>query len=218
MLGGDFALLRVSMVTTQLQRRGINEASVLRAFLKVPRHLFVPAESRSAAYRDQPLPIGHGQTISQPYMVALMVQEAAIAQGERVLEIGTGCGYQTAILAELGGVVYSVERVPELMEGARSLLHQLGYNEVRLHQGDGTLGWPDPLTFDAIVVAAGAHCVPPDLVEQLALEGRLIIPVQDGRFHVLHIITRTADGLKTRKGEACRFVPLVGRYGSAKGS
>ncbi len=213
MLGRGFAQQRLSMVKTQLQQRGVDKPSVLQAFLKVQRHLFVPTKSRSAAYRDQPQPIGCGQTISQPYMVAVMVQEAAIAAEHKVLEIGTGCGYQTAILAELGGAVYSVERVPELIRRAKALLHHLGYTQVHFHQGDGTLGWPNPLTFDAIVVSAGAPRVPPALIEQLAPQGRLVIPIQEGRFQALHIITRTARGLETRRGEGCRFVPLVGRYG-----
>jgi protein-L-isoaspartate(D-aspartate) O-methyltransferase len=204
---------RKIMVEDQIRRRGIAEVRVLDAFLKVPRHEFVPDHLRDDAYRDCPLPIGSGQTISQPYMVAAMTVAAAIKQGDRVLEIGTGSGYQAAILAELAGEVYSVERRDSLSRAAQAVLDRLGYGNIHLRVGDGTLGWKSESPFSAIVVTAGAPHIPDPLVEQLAIGGKLVIPIENGFAQVLHIIEKTPSGIEKRRGERCTFVPLVGEHG-----
>jgi protein-L-isoaspartate(D-aspartate) O-methyltransferase len=184
---------------------------VMAAMERVPRHEFVPASHAAAAYANTPLPIGHGQTISQPYVVALMTELAAPAADEAVLEVGTGCGYQTAVLAELSGRVYSVEVVPELAQRARDRLARLGYENVEVRTGDGWEGWPEHAPFDAIVVTAAADEVPPPLLDQLAPGGRLVIPVGSGFFgQELTVIERDAEGgLATRRVLPVRFVPLM---------
>lgn len=204
---------RKAMVEKQIRRRGIDDPRVLNAFLKVPRHVFVPDHLQQDAYRDCPLPIGSGQTISQPYMVATMTAAASIKQGDRVLEIGTGSGYQAAILAELAGQVYSVERHRNLSHAARVVLDTLGYTNIHLKLGDGTLGWENESPFSAILVTAGAPHIPEPLVEQLAIGGKLVIPIEDGFAQVLQIIERTPSGIEKRRGERCTFVPLVGEHG-----
>lgn len=208
----DFEASRQSMVENQLRGRGIRDSRVLEAFLKVPREEFVRARFRNQAYRDSPLPIGENQTISQPYMVAVMTEIARIEPGLRILEIGTGSGYQAAILAELGARVFSVERRPALGEQARRLLQSLGY-DVAVHIGDGTLGWPDMAPFDRILVTAGAPDVPAPLVEQLADGGSIVIPVDDGFSQVLSIYRKSSQGLAEERRERCTFVPLIGKFG-----
>jgi protein-L-isoaspartate(D-aspartate) O-methyltransferase len=201
------------MVEVQIQRRGIDDARVLQAFRKVPRHEFVPSHLQEEAYRDCPLPIGSGQTISQPYMVATMTAAARINAGDRVLEIGTGSGYQAAILAELAGEVYSVERRASLSKAAKAVIERLGYKNVHLKVGDGTLGWHEEAPFSAIVVTAGAPHIPEPLVEQLRIGGRLVIPIEDGFAQVLYVIEKTPSGIEKRRAERCTFVPLVGEHG-----
>lgn len=208
----EFARARQRMVDEQIAARGVRDPAVLAAFRKVPRHRFVPRDWRDQAYRDGPLPIGRGQTISQPYMVAVMTQLAEVRPGHKVLEVGTGSGYQAAILAELGADVYSVERIPELAERARALLEDLGYR-VQIKVADGSLGWPEEAPFDRIIVTAGAPRIPDPLVEQLAEDGRLVIPVDDGFSQILCVAHRTAGALRVEQHDRCAFVPLIGKYG-----
>ncbi|GAB4229836.1 MAG: protein-L-isoaspartate(D-aspartate) O-methyltransferase [Acidobacteriota bacterium] len=208
----EFSRARRRMVQEQIAARGVRNPAVLAAFLKVPRHRFVPRDWRAQAYRDGPLPIGRGQTISQPYMVAVMTELADVQPGHKVLEVGTGSGYQAAILAELGADVYSVERIPELAERARKLLEELGYH-VHIKVADGSLGWPEEAPFDRIIVTAGAPRIPDPLVEQLAEGGRLVIPVDDGFSQILCVADKTAGGLHVEHHDRCAFVPLIGKYG-----
>ena len=198
---------REEMVRTQIAARGITDARVLEAMRKVPRELFVGPENRGAAFHDGPL--GHGQTISQPYIVAYMTELLDIGEGDRVLEIGTGCGYQTAVLAELAGLVCTVEIVPELAERARETLGGLGYTNIVFRTGDGRLGWPERAPFDAIIVTAAPASVPPALKEQLADGGRLVIPV-GASTQFIHRIVRRGDGFDDEGLIAVRFVPLTG--------
>ncbi len=206
----SFAREREAMVNQQLRARDIESPTVLQAMLKVPRHSFVPAEVRNLAYADHPLPIGSGQTISQPYIVAYMTEAADISPGERVLEIGTGSGYQAAVLGEIAREVYTIEIVPDLAERARSTLAVLGYKNVHVKAGNGYLGWPEHAPFDAIVVTAAPDEVPQALVDQLALGGKMVIPVgtivQD-----MMIIERTQRGVVERKTIPVRFVPMTGK-------
>jgi protein-L-isoaspartate(D-aspartate) O-methyltransferase len=197
------------MVERQIRARGISEPAVLEALAAVPRNRFVPAELAPRAYDDTPLPIGYDQTISQPYVVAFMTEAAALTPDAKVLDIGTGSGYQAAVLAEIVGRVYSIEIVPELAERSRRLLADLGYDNVEVRTGDGYRGWPDQAPFDAIVVAAAPDHVPPALVEQLAVGARLVIPV--GRFmQEILIVTKTAEGSTTEAVLPVRFVPMTG--------
>ncbi len=210
----DWELLRQCMVRAQIEGRGIRDQRVLEALGRVPRHLFVPETSRRAAYDDTPLPIGHGQTISQPYMVALMTEALRLRPGAKVLEVGTGSGYQAAVLAELGGEVHTVECIPELAEDARGRLLSLGYNSVRVHPADGTLGLPAEAPFEAVLVTAGGPRVPEPLREQLALDGGvLVIPVGDCLVQTLLRVTRRGKGYREEDLGGCRFVPLVGKEG-----
>jgi protein-L-isoaspartate(D-aspartate) O-methyltransferase len=211
-----FATERLEMVETQLRRRGITDQRVLAAMSKVPRHEFVPQQHWPDAYADHPVPIGEQQTTSQPYIIAAMLQAAEIRAQDRVLEIGSGSGYQTALLAEMAGSVFAVERYPTLSAGAQSLLEGLGYTNVRIITGDGSLGLPEHAPFDVIIVAAAAPRLPPDLLEQLALGGRLVIPVGDAQQQALQLARKNSDGSVTvRTLEGCRFVPLIGRHGFA---
>jgi protein-L-isoaspartate(D-aspartate) O-methyltransferase len=204
----DWTAARERMVRTQLRGRDIVDARVLQAMSKVERHLFVPEPQRADAYGDYPLPIGDGQTISQPYIVAFMSQALAIDAQHRVLEIGTGSGYQAAILGELASEVYSVEIVKPLGERARETLASLGYTRIHVRIGDGYQGWPEHAPYDRIMVTAAPEDVPPALVEQLKMGGLMAIPV--GRDdQELRILERTADGLKTRQTLPVRFVPMV---------
>ena len=205
---GPEAAARSRMVEQQLRARGIADSAVLEAMRRVPRHRFVPRPYRALAYADQPLPIGLDQTISQPYIVAYMTEAAEVSPGDRVLEIGTGSGYQAAILAELAREVFSVELLPELAARADSVLRELGYTNVRLRTGDGYAGWKEHAPFDAIVVTAAPDHVPPALIEQLAVNGRMIIPVGSGE-QQMRVITKTERGLVDQRTLPVRFEPLV---------
>ena len=197
------------MVERQLRDRGIADDAVLAAIRAVPRHRFVPAELAPNAYDDRPLPIGYSQTISQPYVVAFMTEAAALRPDSRVLEIGTGSGYQAAVLAEIANRVYTIEIVPELAERSGALLGELGYDNIETRAGDGYRGWPDAAPFDAIVVTAAPDHVPPALVEQLAVGARLVIPVGNF-FQDILIVTRTDTGTTTESVLPVRFVPMTG--------
>ena len=197
----------------RLRRGGITDERVLAAIGSVPRELFVPEELRSRAYADGALPIGYGATISQPTMVARMCEELRLTGGERVLDVGTGSGYQAGVLAELAAEVVGIERVPELAEQARAALAAAGYPAVEVHVGDGTLGLPERAPFDAIVVAAAAPRPPAALVAQLAPAGRLVVPVGSRRDQRLEVVTRTESGSEVVRSVPCRFVPLVGAEG-----
>jgi len=207
-----YAAMRERMVIETIQARGIRDERVLEAMRTVPRHLFVPEEERPQAYGDYPLPIGFGQTISQPYIVALMTELLDLKPGDRVLEVGTGSGYQAAVLASIPGVeVYSVEIIPELARSAEERLRELGY-KVTCKQGDGYYGWPEYAPFDAIIVTAAPDHIPPPLVEQLAVGGRMVIPVgPPGGYQVLWKLVKQPDGeLKAYNYGGVAFVPLTG--------
>ena len=201
---------RAQMVEQQLRRRGIEDERVLAAMGRVPRELFVPPDLRSSAYADAALPIGAEQTISQPAMVALICEQLALRGSERVLDVGTGSGYQAAVLAELAAEVHTIERLPELAESARANLATAGYEgRVHLHLGDGTRGLPEYAPFVAIAVAAAALEAPPALYEQLEPRGRLVLPVGGSREQWLEVVVRTPEGPAVRRTVPCRFVPLV---------
>jgi protein-L-isoaspartate(D-aspartate) O-methyltransferase len=205
-----FADERARMVEWQLRRRGIEDERVLAAMGRVPRELFVPAELQDAAYADAALPIGDGQTISQPYMAALICEQLALHGGERVLDVGTGSGYQAAVLAELAAEVHTIERIPELAERARASLAAAGYGErVHLHVGDGTRGISAAAPFAAIAVAAAALEAPPALYDQLEPRGRLVVPVGGPGGQWLEVAVRTPEGPAVLRSVPCRFVPLV---------
>ena len=198
------------MVRTQLAARDVRDEAVLAAMRRVPRHRFVPAAQQREAYADYPLRIGHDQTISQPYIVGLMTQMAQVRRGQRVLEIGTGSGYQAAVLAELGAEVYSIEIVRALGERARARLDDLGYRTVHVRIGDGYQGWPEHGPFDAILLTAAPPAIPQPLLAQLTVGGRLVAPVgQDDQ--ELVVVTRTLDGYERSEGIPVRFVPMTGR-------
>lgn len=204
---------RAAMVRDQLQSRDIVDPAVLAAMGAVPRHEFVPPESRDQAYSDWPLPIGYGQTISQPYIVALMTQLAQVEPGEKVLEIGTGSGYQAAVLAQITDAVYSVEIIPELAAQARERLDRLGYTNVISSVRDGYYGWEEHAPYDAIIVTAAPDHVPSALVEQLAEGGRLVIPVgPPGFFQTLWLIEKTPEGIERTGIASVAFVPLTGEH------
>ena len=201
------------MVAEQLAARGITDERVLEAMGRVPRERFVADRDKRKAYRDMPLRIGFGQTISQPYMVAVICQAAEVGEGDRVLDIGTGSGYQAAVLAELGAAVYTVERIPELAERARERLTDAGYDSVDVHVGDGSLGLPEHGPYDAIVVAAAAPAMPESLYEELRERGRLVVPVGGQEGQRLEVIVRSPEGPAVARSVPCRFVPLVGAEG-----
>jgi len=209
----DFPKARMKMVEEQIASRGIKDAGLIAAMKKIPRHLFVEEALQSQAYTDHPLPIGEKQTISQPYMVALMTEALLLTGKEKVLEIGTGSGYQTAILAEMCEKVYSVERIRPLAIRARKLLYELGYFNVEIKIFDGTFGWTEESPFDAILVTAGSPDIPQPLVDQLAMGGRLVIPVGDAFVQDLFRVTKTKEGVKREDLGGCRFVKLIGKYG-----
>lgn len=200
---------RRRMVETQIRARGINDSRVLEAMRRVPRHRFVPASQIASAYEDRPLLIGQNQTISQPYIVAYMTEAADISANEKILEIGTGSGYQAAILGEMAREVYTIEIIPELAEGARRVLSELGYRNVQTRTGNGYAGWPERAPFDAILVTAAPEQVPQALIEQLAVGGRMVIPVGRGEQEMV-IITKTEQGVVERRTIPVRFVPMTG--------
>jgi len=210
----DFDLMRKRMVDEQLTVRDIADRDVLDAFLKVPRHRFVAKEYLESSYADHPLPIGNNQTISQPYIVALMTQCLDLGgRTGRVLEVGTGSGYQTAVLAELAAEVYSVERIAELADKATRILNELGYRNVTIKVGDGSLGWQEHAPYDGIIVTAAAPRIPASLIEQLKDGSRLVIPVGGTYGQVLTIAEKRGASLKTTSVCGCVFVPLVGAEG-----
>jgi protein-L-isoaspartate(D-aspartate) O-methyltransferase len=205
--------MRERMVERQLLGRDIRDERVLAAMRAVPRERFVPPELRARAYDDAALPIGSGQTISQPYMVARICEALALGGRERVLDVGTGSGYQAAVLAELADEVHTIERVPELAEGARANLEEAGYGRVHVHVGDGTLGLPEHAPYAAIAVAAAAPRVPDPLYEQLEPRGRVVIPVGRRGGQELQLVVRSPEGPAVVRSVPCRFVPLVGQEG-----
>ena len=209
----DYDKGREHMVESQLVRRGIKDRRVLDAMRQVPRHLFIPKDMRDLAYCDGPLPIGQGQTISQPYIVALMTELLELTGQEKVLELGTGSGYQAAILSRLVSQVYSVERHATLAEQAEKVFAQLGYDNIVISVGDGTLGWPEHSPYEAIIVTAAAPDVPQPLMEQLADGGRLVAPVGSRWSQVLAKVKRQGETLTKEHLTAVAFVPLVGKYG-----
>ncbi len=208
------AWARERMVERDIRPRGVKDERVLEAMLKVPRHLFVGEGQRMSAYEDHPLPIGEGQTISQPFIVALMTEALQLTGSETVLEIGTGSGYQTAILAELAARVYTVERVPSLTGRARKVLDSLGYKNILVKLSDGTLGWSEYAPYSRILVTAGAPSVPEPLLEQLAPGGKLVIPVGSNSLQELMRVTKREDGsIRKENLGGCVFVRLVGKHG-----
>jgi protein-L-isoaspartate(D-aspartate) O-methyltransferase len=203
--------VRESMVERQIASRGVADPAVLAAMEEVPRHLFVPRPHRSVAYEDRPLPIGYGQTISQPYVVALMSELLAIDGDDRVLEIGTGSGYHAAVLSRVAAEVYSVEILPALAERARATLAAVGYDNVHVRVGDGYRGWPEAAPFDAVLLTAAPARIPQPLLDQLAVGGRLVAPVGDGGWQELVRVTRREDGFHEERTTLVRFVPMLGQ-------
>ena len=208
---------RLAMIEWQLRRRGIRDERVLKAMFEAPRHEFVPALDQQAAYDDRPIAIGNGQTISQPYMVAAMTEAAEVHSGDKVLEIGTGSGYQTAILAHLGAEVITMERIPRLAEAARERLSRLGYDGIQVIPEDGSAGCPAGAPYAAILVTAGAPAVPQVLVGQLADGGRLVIPVGSRQLQTLQVISKCGDEFSVCDLDPCQFVPLVGKQAWPEG-
>lgn len=213
----EHALLRERMVAEQIQARGVAEPRLLAALRRVPRHRFVPREYEREAYADHPLPIGESQTISQPYIVALMTELLLLSGEERVLEVGTGSGYQAAVLAELAREVYSIEIVEPLARRAAATLAALGYRSVQVRAGDGYRGWPEAAPFDAIIVTAAPDHVPQPLVDQLKPDGRLVIPVGQHSQELL-LITKSSRGVETRNVIPVRFVPMTGEGVRSRGN
>lgn len=209
----DFALARKRMVDEQIVGRGLRDPRLLSAFEAVPRHLFIPPEQRDLAYEDMAVAIGAHQTISQPYIVAFMTHLLDLKGDERVLDVGTGSGYQAAILAHLAREVHTIELIARLAEDAHRLLSELGLNNVHPHVGDGSLGWPEAAPYDGIIVAAAGPAVPQPLLEQLADGGRLVIPVGDSREQVLQVWKRNGEEFESRSVFGVAFVPLRGKYG-----
>jgi protein-L-isoaspartate(D-aspartate) O-methyltransferase len=213
----DFSRAINRMVDEQIVARGIKDSRVIEAMRKIPRHIFVEEALQGQAYNDYPLPIGHGQTISQPYMVALMTEALELKVHEEVLEIGTGSGYQTAILADLAEKVYSIERIADLVSTARKALDQLNYYNVEIRVFDGTYGWKEKAPFDAIIVTAGAPDIPQPLVDQLAVGGRMVIPVGEAGLQDLFQLIRTENDVLRKNLGGCRFVKLIGKHGWDEG-
>lgn len=210
----DYAVLRKRMVDEQLIPRGIKDFRLLNAFSKVERHKFIPEEIRTSAYADFPVPIGEGQTISQPYIVALMTECLNLTGAEKVLEIGTGSGYQAAILAELAKEVYTIERFVSLAKNAEKTLKELGYQNIKIQVDDGTLGWKEFAPFDRIIITAATPRIPLPLTEQLKEEGKLILPLGESFSQVLTVVEKKKGKLESIQVCGCVFVPLVGKYGS----
>lgn len=211
----DFTIARKNMVEEQIKKRGIKNPHVIKAFLNVPRHKFVSSAFQSQAYENHPLPIGNGQTISQPYMVALMTTLLEIKSTDKVLEIGTGSGYQSAILAELCEKVFSIERIKNLAISARRILDELKYFNINIKVGDGTYGWQEFAPFDKIIVTAGAPHIPPLLIEQLQDAGKMVIPLalKNTSSQNLKLIEKKNNKIFTKEICECVFVPLIGKYG-----
>lgn len=210
----EWKRLREAMVRDQIRNRGVRDAGVLAAMGRVERHEFVPENLKASSYDDTPLPIGQGQTISQPYMVALMTEALGLKGGEKALDVGTGSGYQAAVLAEMGCAVHTIERDPVLVRQSTERLRRLGYERIRLHEGDGTLGLPEEAPFEAIVVTAGGPSVPRSLKDQLSPEGGvLVIPVGERGYQELVRVVRRGGGFTEENLGGCRFVPLVGEEG-----
>jgi protein-L-isoaspartate(D-aspartate) O-methyltransferase len=209
---GDEARQRDRLVSTTIEERGVKDPRVLKAMRTVPRHLLIPERYRRDAHGDHPVPIGHGQTISQPYLVAFMSEIIGVKEGDRVLEIGTGSGYQAAVLAEMGAKVFTIEIIPELARRAAADLREIGYADVETREGDGYFGWPEKAPFDAIIVTAAADRIPPPLIEQLADGGRMIIPVGPplGEQFLL-LVTKQGERVRTKQILPVRFVPLTRR-------
>ena len=212
-----FATERQFMVNAQLRARGIFDQRVLDAMARVPRHEFVAEEHRQQAYEDHPVPIGEGQTLSQPYIVAIMLEALSLTGAEKVLEVGTGSGYQTALLAELSREVYSIERHPALAHSAEKVLHRLGYSNVKVMVGDGSQGVPEEAPFDAIIVSAAAPRIPPALFDQLQEGGRMIVPVGPAHAQELQFVRKQNGRAMVTSLEGCRFVPLIGGQGYPDG-
>lgn len=210
-----FAVQRKKMVASQIRKRGIRDSRVLDAMAKVPRHEFVAEKYRLQAYEDHPIQIGEGQTISQPYIVARMLEALALIPSDVVLEIGTGSGYQTALLGELSRHIYSVERHAALAEMAEANLTRLGYRNVTISVGDGSHGVPEKAPFDAIVISAAAPQIPASLYEQLRESGQLIVPVGPSQYQELQLVRKHGDSAEITRLESCRFVPLIGAHGYA---
>lgn len=206
---------RWEMVEKQIISRGIQDPRLIRAMLKIPRHRFVPKDMREFAYSDNPIPIGMDQTISQPYIVALMTELLKLKDGERVLEVGTGSGYQTAILAEMGCEVYTIEIIESLLENARRILESLGYRNIHYRAGDGYKGWEEYSPFDAIIVTAAPDHIPQPLLEQLRVDGRMVIPVGD-LYQELILIKKTVKGVEMKTITPVRFVPMTGEAQRSK--
>tara|TARA_Y100000588_G_C14106008_1_gene860906 strand:+ start:435 stop:1094 length:660 start_codon:yes stop_codon:yes gene_type:complete len=212
-----FAAQRMRMVREQMAGRDISDATVLRVMGQVRRHLFVPQKMREYAYIDHPLPIGSEQTISPPYIVAYMTQALELKETDKVLEIGTGSGYQAAVLAKIVEQVFSIEIIPQLAQSATALLQELDYKNVRVRTGDGYLGWPEEVPFDALIVTAAPKHVPPALVEQLAEGGRLVIPVGD-RYQELIRLTRVGEEIREERLLPVRLVPMTGQAQESRGN
>jgi protein-L-isoaspartate(D-aspartate) O-methyltransferase len=206
----DFVQARERMVVEQIVRRGVQDSLVIEAMRSVLRHVFVPVSLADEAYADHPLPIGHGQTISQPYIVAVMTELVALQPGARVLEVGTGSGYQAAILAEIADSVYTIEVIPELAERAVGTLTRLGVRNVKVRTGDGYQGWPDAAPFDAIIVTAAPDHIPQPLVDQLVIGGRMVLPVGREEQNLI-VVTRTSEGVSARHEIPVLFVPMTGQ-------
>ncbi len=209
----DYSKARKKMVESQLITRGISDRRLILAMSKIPRENFIADSLKQRAYDDNPLPIGDGQTISQPYMVALMTELLELKGNEKVLELGTGCGYQTAILAQMASQVFSMERIKNLAWKAEKLLSEIGLQNVLVRVADGTLGWPEQAPYDAIIVTAGSPDIPDALVDQLADKGRMVIPVGDEHTQELYLVRKRFGRTKKKKHGGCRFVKLIGRDG-----
>lgn len=209
--GGEdfFTKLRNQMVDEQIIQRGVKDKLVLEAMRKVPRHKFVPSELEGMAYNDTPLPIGEGQTISQPYIVALMTESLGLKGGEKILEVGTGSGYQAAVLAEIVDEVYTIEIIKSLADQARQRLEKMGYTNIFVRHGDGYRGWPEKAPFDAIIVTAAPEEIPPPLLEQLKVGGKLVIPLGE-QYQELVLVEKKKKGFKKRYLIPVRFVPMTG--------